>query len=241
MNTISKGKLHSFNKNYSIYQIDNNGLSYFLSIPNSDHDSYELFLGFPKDDIDTLSDGEITSDIKEVSDLINTFDNEGIYLFCPLPFNDMLEAAHDNDNLLYERLLSRLHMITRDCYNVINENNNVTINKNITIVKRSEFDKKFTNWLEIRLNGYINGINYSSLLKNYENSLFNNTNGAIFSDNDGNSSFGSRTNGTDSKVSSNVKTKKLIKPGKHGYTSFTLIILLMSIFMGIGIGYLLIK
>ena len=246
MNTIKSGTLYSFNNRYSIYELSNNNITYYLSMPNNDINNYKIYLGFPVIETKDASKETITMEIKNIMDIIHTTNPNGIYVYCNIPRNELVEAANDNDSLLYERLLNKVSLITSDSYKVINENNNVSIDSVIYLVKQTDEDTKFINWLEVKLYGFVNGISINKLKQTYDNYLFNNTNEQVFSgssDGSGNGPRGlSGGGGTDTLTNNNTKVKKLIKPiPKHGYTSFTFIILVLSIMIGIGIAYLFIK
>lgn len=237
MNTISKGTLYSFNNDYSIYELNaNNSLTYYLSMPNKDINNCQLYLGFPTLEMNTY-DNELTiTEINKMAEIIHKINPNGIYLFCNLPFNELYEASNDNDDKLYGILFNKLHIITKDAYDAISTNNDVFVNPKILAIKQNNIDTKFVDWLEIRLNDFIDGITYKSLLREL----------TTIQD-DGNSDFGTRSNngGSITNTKSDVKVKKLVKPqtGRKGFSSFAFIILILviALFMGVGLAYLLIK
>ncbi len=240
MNTISKGTLYSFNNDYSIYELNaNDSLTYYLSMPNKDIDSCQLYLGFPTLDMSILDKNQFTEEISRFSKVIHTVNPNGLYIFCNLQYNELHEASNDNDDRLYTILLNKLHLITKDVYDAVSINNNVTINPQIYAIKQNNDDTKFIDWLEIRLNGFITSLNGKKLLKEYSSISKNNV-----LDETGNSDFGTRGFSGDgfSNTKSDVKVKKLVKPqsGKKGFSSFAFIILtiIIAFVIGLGLAYL---
>lgn len=245
MNTISKGTLYSFNNDYSIYELNaNNSHKYYLSMPNKNIDTCQLYIGFPTIDMNSFDKEQTIDEINKYAKIIHKLDPNGLYLFSNLSFNELKEASNDNDNKLYNILLNKLHFITKDAYDAITINNSVTINSQIYAIKQNSDDTKFIDWLELKLNGFIIPLTGNKLIKEYNKA--NNTSSNLVEDT-GNSDFGARGfsgNGI-SNTKSDTKVKKLVKPqsGRKGFSSFSFIILtlILALFMGIGLAYLLIK
>ena len=238
MNTISKGTLYSFNNDYSIYELKaNDSLTYYLSMPNKDINTCQIYLGFPTLEMSILDKEQEIAEISRLSDIIHKINPNGLYLFCNLPYGELHEASNDNDNRLYTILLNKLHLITKDLYDTVSINNNVTINPQIYGIKQNNDDTKFIDWLEIQLNGFINGVTYKSLAKSYKKE--------ITSQDDGNSDLGTKTMDGNINTKSSGKAKKLVKPNtsRKGFSSFPFILLILSIslVLGISFAYLLIK
>ena len=238
MNTISKGSLYSFNDEYSIYQLyTDNAQLYYLSIPNKNIDNCQVYVGFPSKDLNTFTKDEFIGEVDTTFRTINGINQDNIYLCCPLSASELIEAGTDNDNKLYKVLLSKLHDVTKDTFNTLSKNNNVTISPVVYAIKTNNYDTKFIDWLEIVFNGFIDGVTFNSLKKQYKRQASEAS--------DGNSDFGTRTNSGGTLTKSDVKVKKLVKPqtGKKGFSSFAFIslIIVIALFMGIGLAYLLIK
>ncbi len=233
MNTIRSGKLCSFNNHYSIYEINpSKDTIYYLSIPNRNFDYCQLYLGFAKNDLNSPDKETIINEITTITDIVFGNDTEAIYIHLNIPNNRLTEAANVNDNFLYEQLLSTIHQITSNCYQTINENNNVTISNTLYLIKQDNEDIKLINWLELRLNNFVVGIDINKLKAN------------IQTNEGGGTPKGFSGNGiANTNTKNNVLVKKLVPPkaGKHGYTTFTLIVLIIAIILGIGLAYLLIR
>ena len=219
MNTISKGKLFEFKDDYSIYELYSpKGIRYYLSIPNSDVTNYKMYLGLPTQDIESEATYEIKNEITSVYDMLYKINPTSIYLFCGINYQKLIEASNDNDNLLYNRLLSDIHDITEDVYHIINGNANM--DQVIYAIKKTPEDIKFINWLDLKLNGYLESVKLKNIKNRYDEIIYNeNIKEEIITE----------------KTEDNVKKKVLTKPNSYGFMNMTFIISILILATTIGI------
>ena len=166
------GELIASLENYSIYKsYVNNDVSYYLCVPNGSMSKCQIVLGFANENLDSLSQDELISKISEVNNMVFNLNNESIYAIPNIDEIEFKNAVLENDNRLYENILNnKIHPITQDIYNMLIKNG---IKKNkisqiISVIKRTDDDKKFTFWLSMKLgDNYINEIDYKELLDRY--------------------------------------------------------------------------
>lgn len=166
------GELIASLENYSIYKsYINETDSYYLCIPNGNIGKCQIVLGFSDKNFDTLSDDDIINKISEVNDMIYSLNNDSIYAIANIDEVMFRNAVLENDNRLYENLLNNcIHPITQNIYNMLVKNGvkKGNVNQVISVIKRTDGDKKFAGWLSMRLgDNFINEINYSELISKY--------------------------------------------------------------------------
>lgn len=196
---------------YKIYELYNNKAeSYYLTIPNNDIDTFEIYVAFPKKDISSLSQEEIINEIKEINDLVIKSNPSSIYILPNIKVSELTDAANENDFKLYNELLSHIHTTLSDTYDKIGKHKN--IKQKITFIKQTNSDSKFINWLETNMNNYINSISINSLKRN-------------------NTKEKEEIKSNNILEQTNPKTKKLTpeKLNNHGFSNFINIILLLII------------
>ena len=156
-------------ENYSIYKsYINDTDSYYLCIPNGSIGKCQIVLGFSDKSLDALSNDEIINRISEVNDMIYTLNNGSIYAVPNIDDVMFKNAVLENDSRLYESVLNKyIHPITQNIYTMLVKNgvkkNN--INQVISVIKKTDGDKKFSGWLSMRLgDNFINEIDYDDLI-----------------------------------------------------------------------------
>ena len=167
------GELIASLESYSIYKSYINDIdSYYLCIPNGNINKCQIVLGFSDKRLDSLSDNEVIDRISEVNDMIYSLNNGSIYAIPNI--NDIIfkDAVLENDNRLYENLLNNyIHPITQSIYNMLVKNGikKGNIDQVISIIKRTDGDKKFAGWLSMRLGDtFINEIDYNDLVNKFK-------------------------------------------------------------------------
>ena len=142
---------------YYIYQSYNEEAQmYYLCIPTTEVEKYELFMGFPKKDLMELSKDEVINEINDV--IVNVWDN-GIYILPDVSVSELDMAAKENDDKSYNIIFEQVHSITSSFYKKIT-NNKKNIGNVIHAFNQNDSDTKFIDWLEIKLGSKnINGIN----------------------------------------------------------------------------------
>ena len=166
------GELIANLENYSIYKsYVNDDISYYLCVPNGSMSKCQIVLGFSDKSLDSLSKDDLISKISEVNDIVFNLNNESIYAIPNISELEFKNATTENDNRLYENILNKIiHPITQDIYNMLIKNGikNNNINQVISIINKTDNDKKISFWLSMRLGeNYINEIDYKVLLNKY--------------------------------------------------------------------------
>lgn len=166
------GELIASLENYSIYKsYINDTDSYYLCIPNDNIVKCQIVLGFSDKNLNTLSDDEVINKISEVNDMIYSLNNGSIYVVPNIDEVMFNNAISENDNRLYENLLNNfIHPITQNIYNMLVKNGvkKRNINQVISVIKRTDGDKKFAGWLSMRLgDNFISEINYNDLVNKH--------------------------------------------------------------------------
>lgn len=141
--------------NYSIYGNKN----YYLCVPNNNNNFYHLFMSFSLLDLTTLSEEELVMEIRKIGDSINCAYSNAIYVL-PIVKPDFLkEAALENDDRLYDRLLKKIiQPITVEVHKIFSDRN-VRISQIIKFIKQNDVDKKIVGWISMKLgNGYVREI-----------------------------------------------------------------------------------
>lgn len=165
---IEYGKING----YTIYQFNNkNAQNYFLSVPDEYVENYQLFIGFPNKDLKDKPQKEIIEEFKEMNNLLNGINKEGIYIIPDISPKELEEAAKENDNKKFNQILNKLTPMISEAYQTLISYN--TAKKNIdqvtNFIKKTESDRKFVDWLEINMPNFIHGITYEEIKKQYYN------------------------------------------------------------------------
>lgn len=251
---------------YVIYKYTNENIgSYYLCKPTGKVLEYTMFLGFPNGELREISNEEIIDDIKKVADAVVSLNSNGIYLLPIIPYNELVDASLENDfrtdrfgNVNYNSgMFARIYEnkvkpITMDVYRLLDGK----INRKISMIKKDKPDRMFIHWMVM---DYTNkyGNNASELLEEIEYRDLVNTNKQkpLFS----NEFMGIPPTSTDTSEGgiapvnhefdninsmSNAYTKVLKpKSSSSGFSNinFIIITLLLSLVVGVSIGYLLMK
>lgn len=245
---------------YSIYQYDSEYLGvYFLCIPDNQVDNYELFIGFPKKDLKELPKDEVIEEIKGINDMVYSLNNNAIYALPSIDVTELEEAALENDNKRsYNQLFRKVQSMTVDINKKISSINNheQSINQVITIIKQTESDSKFIQWLEMNMPNFIHGITLSELRNHYyANNQPEKVDGPVLEkeeimdipvEKEINYEVLNKEENDQSKDNTNNKVRKLVPQKKNnnfGFSnmSFILMVLTISLLVGISIGYLIIR
>lgn len=234
-------------KQYKIFR--NNG--YFLCISDLEQNDYELIIGFPEKDLNNLSKEEIINEIRKISDLVNSINQNGIYVLPIMSPDELEHAALENDDRIFNQIMiTKIQPITRDVYERLTRHNK-NLNPVIKMIKQKDADRKFIDWLDMKLMttsfDYIDDIEYEKLKEQSKEKEANesyvktmtqhNTQGIVPID---------RTyENTPEQTKNNQLVKRLVKPNQQspGFSTigFVAIILAVALVLGIGISYLIIK
>ena len=149
---IKNGILLTYNKNYSIYQMYTiDAEEYYMCIANIDSNEYQMVVDFKEDYFDSLLENEQITEIKKNCDILFDEAHPYIYILPNLNTFEYSEAKNNNDDRTYQLLLRKIQKYTYDTFKAITEGNNIKINQVINIVVQTEDDKKFVNWLDMKL------------------------------------------------------------------------------------------
>ena len=162
--------LYAKTDTYSIFQCDNDKSNYYLAIPNEPTDAYQLFVGFPQNDFRYSKKEDIINEIHNVKKIIPSINKNGIYILLDIPLDRLEDAALENDNKMFSKLLNNtIQPLISDVYLKLKQydSNEKTIDQLIYFVKQSNNDTKFIQWLEINLPNFIRGISYDEIYNNY--------------------------------------------------------------------------
>lgn len=156
---------------FNIMQLENTyGHSYFLCIPNDYVDSYQLFVGFPKKDLRYASKNEIVEEVNEITKMLAAINKNNTYLLPNIPILELEEAAKENDNKKFSKILNtQVQPMIYEANRILRSYDTAdrTVNQVIEFVKQTESDTKFVQWLEINLPNFIHGVTYDELKKYY--------------------------------------------------------------------------
>lgn len=166
-----KGVPYANINGFNIMQFENtNGHSYFLCIPNDYVDTYQLFVGFPKKDLRYAPKREIVEEINEIAKMLAAINKNNTYLLPNIPVAELEDAAKENDNKKFSRILNtQVQPMLYEANRVLRSYDTAerTVNQVINFVKQTESDTKFIQWLEINLPNFIHGVTYDELRKYY--------------------------------------------------------------------------
>ena len=243
--------------NYSIYQ--NKG--YYMCLSNKDINDYQMFIGFPCQDLGLASNHTIVDEIRKISDLLFLRTNDAIYVVPVVNPNELERVASINEDKEYDSFLRKYILpVTIDIQQKISANNK-HINDLIGMIKQRDIDKKIIAGIDmcvakeiIKNNGSLDNADYIrevdvDVLKRMNGIVdveFVETNDNIFQEQPF-SSIALVNQQHDSPVQSkeNNKVRKLVKPsnGLPGFSNMNFIIMTISIstLLFAGIIYLLLK
>lgn len=250
--------------NYTIYRVSDGKLgNYYLSVSNGNISKCQIYLGFTDKQTEILSKEEIVAMISEVNEIIQRENSDSIYIVPNIPQSLLEEATNENDNFMYTEILEqRIHPIILDVINNILVKNGVNvenINQVIKVIERNDQDKKLGGWLTThpQIGSFVEEIDYNKLK---EKDMMNNGNEVKKNDLEENNAHENQSvlssgiapvNHQYDEINygskSNQKTLKRTPPKSNnvssGFSNFKFIImtLLLSLVVGVSIGYLLIK
>ena len=261
------GELIANLESYSIYKAYNDKAGdYYLCVPNNNIVSCQIFLGFNDMELDNLSNDEIISMINDINSMIMNINNNSMYVIPNISLSILKQATLENDDRMYLDILNnKIQPITSDVYNMLIKNgiNTKKINQVIQIIEKSDHDKKLGGWLSMKLgDNYINELDYQKLkeasmnkdnqntsysipitdepVDNIDNTMINNDNQSI-------APINREYENVDSidKTKSNQLVRKLTKQSdtSKGFSNikFIVLVLLLSLVVGISIGYIIMK
>lgn len=214
----------------SIDEID----TYYLVIPNKDSAKFSLCIDIPDGDLRYLDNKVIIDNILE--NLVSLHQDNVIYLLPVLPKELIVGEMEINDDALYRKLEDILISLANDTFNRIIENNKA-VEQTIYLGIIDEKQKYFLDWLSLNSQyaNYIRGITLTRK-DNYQGEVQEEY--YTMDDNTGNSGNSLSGNGGVTVEKSSSKKKVKVLPSKHGYTSFSLIGLIITI---VSVMYILIK
>ena len=258
------GELIANLENYSIYKAYNDKAGdYYLCVPNNNIVSCQIFLGFNDMELDNLSNDEIISIINDINSMIMNINNNSMYIIPNIPLSLLKQATIENDDRMYLDILNnKIQPITQDVYNMLIKNgiNTKKINQVIQIVEKTDYDKKLGGWLSMKLgDSYINELDYQKLKEasiSKDNTSYsipitdepiNEIDNPTLNTNNGITPINREYENVDSidKTKSNQLVRKLTKPNNtsKGFSNvkFIVLVLLLSLVVGISIGYMIMK
>lgn len=235
---------------YKIYKRD----GYYLCISNLDCDNYQLFIGFTDKDFNSLTKEQIVSEIRKVSDLVKSINQSGIYVLPVISPSELEQAARENDDKLFYRIMSeKIQPITREIYEILNGQNK-SIESMIRMIKQTDNDRKFIDWMDMKLMetgiDYVEDIEYLKLREMAQNKNIETSTdvyGGARNNSSGIPPIDRSYENTQVQTNSNQLVRKLVKPTNQHISSgfsnigFIVIVLTMALIVGIWISYLFIK
>ena len=236
MNTINKGSIFAVKNNYLIYEINDNNLKYYITIPNEDTYTLTFYVGLTPNDYSKLDNTLKEKEIDEVASKIYKLNPNSIYLLPILDYDKLANAISDNDDYFYKGLVEDLQQIIYDAHNTVSDNNDTEIDNTIYGIKQNNDTDKFLDWIECYIPGFFKAKNIKDITYSYNQANLEHT--QLFSVDDITSQGGSTTlSGGDNTVSDTLpKTKKKTPPkNKHGFSNFKNIILIILLAFAVGI------
>lgn len=147
--------------NYTIYKITHQATGgYYVCVPNNQLQNYQMFVGFANKDLSTLSKEEIIVEVNKVASFVNSLNNAGIYILPDIPISQLEQAVLANDERMFNNILvNRIQPITKQVYLLLNKRVNTSM---INMIMQSGNDKKIVDWISNQYqNGKIQPIDYS--------------------------------------------------------------------------------
>jgi len=132
---------------YSIYSYD----KYYLCFPNDTSRFYHLFVGFSLLDLTTLDEENLYKEIRKIGDSLNHAYSNAIYILPIIKPKILTDAALENDDLLYNKLLKKyIQPITSEIHDKF-ASSKIYVSQIIKFIKQNDVDKKFIGWLSMKL------------------------------------------------------------------------------------------
>ena len=204
----------------------------YICFPANYHEKYQLVIDFPEEYYKSLRDEEMIHEIKNICDKIYSNNNNYVYILTNVTTYDLAEAENDNDSPLYNHIFKKIGI----CISMmLKQYHSILVDETIYVNVQTNDDEKLIQWLEIHAPMY-QRLNIDSSL-----------NKEINNDDTGWTTMGGIVNGGVSIEASNSvnkpKAKKLALPNKHGFLNITFIItiILISIVIGVGLAYIIMK
>lgn len=218
--------------NYTIYR--NN--QYFLCIPKEYNSFYHVFMSFPTKDLHNLNEEELIKEIRKIADSINAIYKNGIYVLPIIPLIHLIEAANENDDKEYNKILNNIiQPITYDIYKMFSSPQ-TKVSQIIKMIKQNDIDTKLIGWLSMKLsNNFIKEITFEENNQeetyNIEIPTTNHTPSSIFLEY-------AETNKEEKYIADSLKPAT-----SPGFGSIGFVIMIISIFIVLGgaIIYMIIK
>jgi len=231
---FQNGRLLSKNDKFSMYEIyTNNGLNYYMCLPNEETFDLQMVIDFPET---TVEDEKLESALKICDTLYDSRVNY-IYLLTDVTTNDVASASMENDDRAFRILFEELCKYTIHANEILKKTVDANISQVIQVVTQTDNDGKFMDWLDVTYPDYFKKMDLSKLVK-FDLNL---------NDDDSWTTRGGPTNGGSSMENTNnlnkPKVKKLMPPNKHGYLNitFAIVVISLALVFGIGLAWLLIK
>ena len=218
---------------YTIYKNDR----YYLCISNDIVDNYQLYIGFSPIELDYLSKDELVTEIRKISDLVMAKSNNNVYILPIISPSILEQVANENDDRSYAKFMKQvIQPITSDIYNKF-VSKKKKVNQMINMIKQNDSERKFIWWLSIKLgNKFIKEVEYSSLIR--KEIIKEENKKVVIQD------YGYEIDAPKDKDLNKIKDKNIKKSSvSYGFSNIFFIIMVLTISLGIGIGfcYLLIK
>ena len=244
MNTINKGSIFAVKNNYLIYEVNDNNLKYFITIPNEDTYTLTFYVGLTPNDYGKLDNSDKEREIDEVASKIYKLNPNSVYLLPILDNDKLANAIGDNDDYFFKGLLEDLQQIIYDAHNTVNDNNDAEIDNTIYGIKQNNDTDKFLDWIECYIPGFFKAKNIKDITYSYNQANLEHT--QMFNVDDITSQGGSTTlsGGDTTLADTQPKAKKKTPPkNKHGFSNFKAIvlILLIAFILGISLAVMLLK
>lgn len=219
---------------------------YYLYIPNTNDNRCSLYINFANE-----KDSNYKNNIaQEINEIINRLNNKSIVYAIPiLPDHLSIDENNINDDKLYTEIANSLISISSDVFNHMIVNEHKEMEQCVHLVTKTISDKNFVYWLNS--SHIVKNPQFAKLFKTFnlqkEISITNNDElPKLYEDSEFTGNSGNSLSGGSSSNSYEVgkpKVKVLISPSKHGFSSITFLSLIisLSLVLGIGIAYILIK
>ena len=241
---------------YTIYSGDG---KYYFCISDEEVQSYQIFIGFSERDLGNSSKEAIVNEIRKVSDLISSLDKSVIYVLPVISPSYLQEVAMENDGIGYRRIMNDVvQPCVREIHGKLSKKNK-QVNPVIRMIKRNDVDRKFIDGVilqildEYKRDDLVVDIEYSALrqTQTMNDATFDRSSPSFTVANDNrtpqsgiapvNHQYDEASIGKSNQLTrKKVKTKQEVSPG-FSSIKFIVMVLTVSIVLGIGLGYLLIK
>lgn len=237
--------------NYIIYKFVRENIgTYYLCVPTRNVDEYSMYVGFPNREFGNLSNDEIISEINKVSSVVTSLNINGVYVLPVIPYTDLVQASLENDDNAYRDIFwNKVTPITTEIYTMLEGK----FKNKRNMVKRDDCDRKFIDWIVLESikygNELIGAVEYSSLVDGYgqgkkaDNVILEDSPISLTQNNDVIAPVNHELDEINKKRNKHTLRRVKEKNASLGFSSikFIVITLLLSLVIGISIGYLLIK